>query len=528
VPVRRQLGPIAVLVVAFAASRLGFWLAGVRFDMTPLTNGSEQLLGVRLLRDQLLSSVWHLNSQPPLFNLYCGLLLRLPHGLQEPVAWATFMAVGLVLVVATYLLLVELRVSTTLALVVGLLLVAGPSQILYENWLFYALPSAATVTLTVLFFARYARTRWWADGLACFVCVSGLALLDSTYQAAWVIGVCVLAVLVFRTRLRQLLVVAAVPVLVFAGWIVKDAVMFGTVTTSSWVGMNLSNVTLQPAARTGQLHVLVKEGKLNRLALVGAFKPVSAYSPRFVAEPHSGVAALDDNFGNTTWPNFNNLVYVHVSSSMLADDLHYIALEPRHYLHNVGIGATIWLTPADQYPFVYQNWLKIRPLVTVYDTVVGWQADRAPGQIIALRGIEGDAPSSGQISYSTVLIYVVALVGTPLVLWFRRRHLGRATVGTLVLLWGTIVYAYAASSLLDLSENNRFRFELGPAPLILAIVVGLTGVEPLVPVGRRDRWWWRWFGLTPLPATGPAATGPAATEPAVTEPVTDAATSAAH
>jgi len=67
---RPGLLPIAVIVVCFVASRIGFWLAGVRFDMTPLTVGSEQLLAVRLLRGgQLLTSVWHLQSQPPLFNM---------------------------------------------------------------------------------------------------------------------------------------------------------------------------------------------------------------------------------------------------------------------------------------------------------------------------------------------------------------------------------------------------------------------------------------------------------------------------
>jgi hypothetical protein len=62
--------PITVIVVSFAGSRVGFWLAGVRFDLTPLTSGSEQLLAVRLLKDQLFTSVWYLHSQPPLFNLY--------------------------------------------------------------------------------------------------------------------------------------------------------------------------------------------------------------------------------------------------------------------------------------------------------------------------------------------------------------------------------------------------------------------------------------------------------------------------
>ncbi len=105
--------PITVLVVCFAVSRAGFWLAGVRMDFTPLTLGSEQLLAVHLLKGQLLTSVWHLHSQPPLFNLYCGLILHLPSAMQSTVAWVSFMAIGLVLVIATYLLLVELRVSAT-------------------------------------------------------------------------------------------------------------------------------------------------------------------------------------------------------------------------------------------------------------------------------------------------------------------------------------------------------------------------------------------------------------------------------
>ncbi len=488
---------IGVLVVAFGVSRLGFWLAGVRFDMTPLTVGSEQVLATRFLDHQLATSLWHLNSQPPLFNLYCGLLLRLPHHLQEPVAWATFMAMGLVLVVATYLVLVELRVTATVALVVGLVLVVSPSQVLYENWLFYALPSATGVTLVVLFFARYARRHRWVDGLACFVCVSGLALLNSVFQLVWVVGVCVLAAVVLRARLRQLVIVAAVPILVFTGWIVKDAVMFGSITTSSWVGMNLSDMTLQPAARSGQLTHLVEAGKLSPLALVGPFKPVSAYGPRFFAAPHTGVAALDDRSGNTTWPNFNNLVYVHVSSGLLADDLDYIRLEPRRYLHTVGIGATVWLTPTDQYPFIVRNWAKVRPLASVYDAGLGWQIHTAPGEFVGLDAIDGRGPPASTVSFSTVLTYAVALVGTPVVLWFRRRRLDRTTAGTLVLLWGTVAYVFATSSLLDVGENNRVRFELGPAPLILAIVVVLLALEPLVGAARQDRWWWRWFGLTP-------------------------------
>ena len=502
----RRLTPIAVIVVAFALSRALFWWAGVRFDTTPVTFGSEQVLAVRLLRDHLLTSVWHLDSQPPLFNLYSGVLLHLPHGAFRPVAWASFMAVGLVLVLATYLLLLEVRVAPTLALVVALVLVVDPAPILYENWMFYAYPSAALVTLGALLFARYLRTRSWGYGFSFFCCVSALALLNSTFQAVWVVAVVVLTALVMRGRVRQVLAVAAVPVLVFAVWLVKDYAMFGTVTTSSWVGMNLANVTLKQAP-PAQIRSMVADHELTPLALVGPWKAVAAYSPRYVRQPHTGVAALDDRYGNARLANFNNLVYVTVSSKLLGDDLRYISHHPVTYADHVALGATIWLTPSDQYPFVYDNWEAIRPLVNPYDILVGWQVQQAPAATTAFRALDGQFPEAGQVSYSTVLVYAVGLIGAPLFLWFRRRKVDRATVGIMVLLWGTTTYAYVASSLLDVSENNRFRFEIGTAPLVLSVMVVLGSLEPLLSERQKQRWWWRWLGLTPAPEP-PGVTAP--------------------
>lgn len=488
--------PIVTLVVCFVASRVGFWLAGVRFDLAPLAAGSEQVLAVRLLKHELFTSVWYLHSQPPLFNLYCGLILHLPSGLQRTGAWVSFMAVGLVLVIATFLLLVELRVSATLALIVTLFIVASPSTILYENWLFYAYPSAAALVLGGLFCARYLHTQKGAYGLGFVSCICGLALLDSLYQPVWVLAVLLLMAFIVRNRVRQLLTVAAIPVLLVTGWVVKDAFVFGTYSTSSWIGMNLADLTLVPAARSGQLDELVRENKLTPLALVGPWKPVSAYTPKFVPDHRTGVDALDDRLGNSRAANFNNIVYVRVSSLLLADDLRYIELEPGTYLHTAAIGAAVWLTPSDQYPFVYQNWLKIHPWVDGFDEVIGWQPDEAPAALTALDAVLGRAPAASQISYSTVLVYSVALIGAPVFLWFRRRSLGRTMIGIVVFLWGTITYAYATSSLLDIAENNRLRFELGTFPLVLAIVVFLWSIEPILSERQLSSRWWRRFGLS--------------------------------
>jgi hypothetical protein len=46
-----------------------------------------------------------------------------------------------------------------------------------------------------------------------------------------------------------------------------------------------------------------------------------------------------------------------------------------------------------------------------------------------------------------------------------------------VVLWWTTGYAMATSTLVEIGENERFRSELGPVPLILAVVVGTAVVR---------------------------------------------------
>jgi len=60
-----------------------------------------------------------------------------------------------------------------------------------------------------------------------------------------------------------------------------------------------------------------------------------------------------------------------------------------------------------------------------------------------------------------------------------------AADGTVLVLWWTTAYALAASSLLEIGENERFRSELGPVPTVLAVVVATAVVRAVW--SRRER-----------------------------------------
>jgi len=476
--------PVAVLVVAWALSRTAAAVAGVRYDAsvirgTPLTD-MWQLLDVHLLQHHLLVSVWHLNMQPPLFNLYAGMLLKLPDGLRAPVEVACALVLGLAMVLAAYALLVELRVPRWAALGVTLVaVVASPSYVLYENWLNYAYPTAAFATVGAWCLIRFLRTSRLRFGVGFFCAYGAIVLLDSTYQLEWFLLAGAIVAVVLRTEWRTVLVAAAVPLVLVATWTVKDYVQTGTTTTSSWLGMNLGRSVLYraPAAQVAELQ---RQGRMNAVASVPPFAGPEVYSPHYVRAVPSPVAAVGELHKANGSTNFNNPLYVAVSALYLHDDLVWIRAHPHEYADDVLNSVGVWMVGTDQNFTDSVNWPPVRSYARLYDRVVEWQPtqDPAPGFVVFSRGWHRPGWLSGQ----TMAVYALAVLGVPFLVW-RRRRSDPALAGTLAVLWCTTTYAFVTTSLIEIGENERFRAELGPVPTVLAVVVVTAVVRALW--GRR-------------------------------------------
>ena len=472
--------PVAVLVLAYAATRVVAAVAGVRYDDsvlrgTPLTD-MWQLLDVHLLKDHLLTSVWHLQSQPPLFNLYCGMLLKLPTALRGPVEVACALALGLTMVLCTYLLMVELSVPRWVALAVTLVcVVASPAVLLYENWLNYAEPTAAFGTFAAWCLIRFLRTARFRYGLGFFGGYAAIVLLDSSYQLEWFLVALAVVAVVLRHRWRTVVAVAAVPLLLLLVWTVKDFVQFGTTTTSSWLGMNLARSVLYqaPPRKIAQLQ---RQGRLDALASIPAFGGPEAYSPRFVHAVPSPVAAVGELRKADGATNFNNPLYIRVSSLYLHDDLVWIRAHPDIYSEDIQRSVDVWMVGTDQNFTDSTNWPAVRAYARVYDRVVEWQPTQDPAPALVV--FHPERQSDTWLSVQAIAVYLLALGGAPVLAW-RRRRSDPAMAGTLAVLWITTAYAFAVSSLVEIGENERFRSELGPVPTVLAVVVVVTVVRVL-------------------------------------------------
>jgi hypothetical protein len=492
--------PVALLIASFAISRVAFYLAGVRL----VVQGQYQDVDFHLLRTDLISSIWHLNMQPPLYNTFLGLVLKLPLGIEESTIVVCWVIAGLVLVMSTYLLLRELHVPRWVAFGVTLVgVVLSPSYVFAENWMYLAYPTAAFLALTGLLLARAIRTGrpWYVAGFS--ASASAVVLLNSTYQWIWLLPVCILALFGLRHHgWRKLLIPLVVPLLVVGLWYVKNAVMFGTDTTSSWLGMNLAKLTFK-GTDVHNIKQLVHQGRLSPLALIVPFSAPAKYIPRFVhITPRSGIPVLDELYKREAEPpfgdqslqsadekahdyppltNYNNPIYTTLATKYLRDDLVFIEDRPLLYLQETRLSVETWFVPSDQYSFFAPNMPKIHTYERLYDVLAEWQPRPAPyyGPALGVL-IFHTGPSLLTLSYQAVLATSVTFLGAPLLVRRRRGRPAMTTARTtLLFIWFTVSYSTVATSLIELGENNRFRLELGPLPLIGATAVVVAGLQTL-------------------------------------------------
>jgi hypothetical protein len=238
----RSTGKLLPVVIGLVfISRVGYYIAGVRFDASSLP-WLWQYVDPALLGANLTQSLWYLNSQPPAFNAFLGVVLNLFTGHETAVFTVHYLLIGLIFAAALFLPLKELEVPDTPNAVTAIY-VASPACALYENWLFYTYPLTVLLLLAALFWHRFLNRGRFLDALTLFVCTALLALTWSLFHLVWLLGLVLALTLPRRKDWQKVLAAAAVPVLVVVFWYGKNLIQIGEFTNSTWFGINLSKMT---------------------------------------------------------------------------------------------------------------------------------------------------------------------------------------------------------------------------------------------------------------------------------------------
>lgn len=469
--------PALVLVAFYALVRLAVLALGMRFDADNLTSWM-QIADVALLRDHLFRTLWYLHTQPPLFNLLVGVALRFgPTGMLW-VLGLVFGAVTLGGILAFHGLARDLTGRPRLALLVSAWLCVSPAVLLFSQKLYYdgMVPWLLCMTIWGLHAGIARRSLGWL--VFGFAMLATTTLLRSMIHPVLFLAVALIYLVPARGRRLRIAAAAVLPGTAIGAVLVKNLVVFGSVSLSSWAPLQLDHTTVDRLPMTTRV-ALIREGRLSHYAVVDGFSPPPVYLAMMPPVAPTGEPSLDNLRKSTGEDNWNHILYTRLGKARMHDALVGLATDPLGYVKLLGTSLYHFHRPPSEFKGLERNLAVIAPWERAGNAVIGLQPaawfggtlDRARPQAPLL-----------QIAYAELLVTAgflafAALLGRRLLGDLRARRLpppADATPAAIALfgLWVIVI-----SSSFDVWENNRARFDIAPVLLLGALVLASRLVD---------------------------------------------------
>ncbi len=496
-----HLKVLGALTMLFVLSRVLMFLAGIRFE----TWGNRLIMHFvhpSMLRTNLLESVFHLHSQPPLFNLFIGIVIKL-FTQNIPLAFQScYLVCGLLLTWSLYILMARTGVSSRLAGILTSLFMISPATILFENILLYTYPVVALLSLSGVVLFSFLENGRFRDGLVFFLLLMLISLTRSLYHLVWIVAATGVLIILQRNMWKTILKTALLPLLVVFALYAKNYVLFGTFSSSTWMGMSFFKMTTHILPEEKRLE-LIGTGKVSELAVLPSYRGLWYYRDRIdlPSFEKTGIPILDLEHYSTGGLNYNNLSYISLSSQYMKDALYVLSHYPSTFIKGLISSFKIYFYPSSDWFAMMDETNKNRKVLQPYIAPLNMMVC---GQIFNTNDPtfspeytwQQYTQPAGKIGLCIVVWVLVSFVfgGLYNINEIRTKGWNSARAGTMAYLLIAIVYVTLVGNCLEVGENHRFRYNINP---FLLVFFGLFLQDMTVrfrknrnkstPAGRRQK-----------------------------------------
>jgi len=463
---------LAAVAVIFGMSRLAILATGGRFS-TQYLGAQPQLAPLNELRAHPFHVAFSLHTQPPLYNLLVGSILRwspLAIGLSFQVVW---LLAAFVLAVAMYGLLLELGAGPVVAVLGTTLVMLDPYLLGPEMGVNYDGLVPALLVLTCYFAARHVRSgrcRWFG---CCVVAATTTVLTRSLFHPMWMVAL-IVGLVAFRRPTggwRRPVVVSAVSLSMVLAIMVSNQVRFGSFQLSSFLGMNLQRAVIAPMPES-EVQRLVDEGRISPLSQIPPFSPYRAYEPMVgPCRPHHRDPVLADLSTQAGFPNFNSECFLPLYAQAQRDALHALRAEPGTFLLRRPTATVIFFSvtrPSSGDPVTRLLLRLYDPLlleVTRFVSMVAWQSPVGFGPLIL------------KVSLLLGAAAVVVLASGALAVIRLLRNCAGSIDRVMVMLAFSVLWVAVVGVTTEMGENGRFRLYVDPILLGVLTVKVAAGAK---------------------------------------------------
>ncbi len=232
---------VLIITAVFIVSRIVAIGAGLRMDDWALS-AYWQYLDLETLKNHLLAGVWYDHAQPPVFNLFLGIVLKFGGGHSLQIFAVILRLISLGNALLLFSILKRISTLSFFPLVAALLFLLSPATLLFECELFYTSSVSLLLLVSVYFLIRLSESKnhWFAFGFMAPLAI--LCLTRSVYHIFWLLLVSAVMIVYFRktTVMKSLALASLAAIFLVGSWYVKNKILFGKFTTSTWIGMNLA------------------------------------------------------------------------------------------------------------------------------------------------------------------------------------------------------------------------------------------------------------------------------------------------
>lgn len=278
-----------------------------------------------LLRDDLLRSVWHLHSQPPLYNLYGAFFIRIFSPDHLPALQYANIMLGALIVGMVYCIAGQFIRNILVRFLGALVFSMTPALVLFEAFALYTLLTMFWVITALWSLASFQDKKHLPWLYLFIISLNGLILTRSLYHIIiLVIGIGIGGVLANK-HWKRFVIMATLISAVTVGWYSKNSIVFGFWGSSSWMGLNLWNRTTAGYAPE-ELAEYAEQGRLDRVVVdQQAFsKPAEYGIYGFNATTTIPILARND---------YHNINIPAISRLYWQNAVRLISAEPLRYLH---------------------------------------------------------------------------------------------------------------------------------------------------------------------------------------------------
>jgi hypothetical protein len=445
-------GQVLIIITVFVASRFVTTLLGIHLDIRALPE-YWQYLDVETLRHHLLTGIWYDHTQPPIFNLFLGSVLKIGGTHYVVMFDIIFKLISLCNALLLFTIVKKLSTVYFLPVLVAVVYLLSPATIIFEAELFYTSLVSLLFLVSLFYLVRFTELQKWIYAFGVLFPLVLLCLTRSVYHIIWLFMIAASLIYYFRRKasLNKLIVVSIAGIVLVGSWYLKNKLIFGKLTTSTWLGMNMARNVFH-------------DNIINDSSRIEAYEPfsrISVYRKFLDPEFENKFKGLNDRdllqeMKNDSFINETEVSYIPVSDLYQKASMDFIHNHPGAYMKNVFQSCILFFTPGTLYSLTLENAGKIKYYDLLYSFNLTIFAKNNKERRILLT-----ISAMPKLILYVFVFFILARIS------LQNRSITPWNLFILI----TIVFVFGISSFFEHYENMRFRFETEPLFLILAAQV---------------------------------------------------------